>query len=359
MRSNHSDHRNAQLVRILRILRDLHTLGGADVYELAERTGVSTKTVRRDLAAIQSAGLPLVEATDGRRKKWRIAYSDAMARPAERIHTGHYLALRLAMEARGPARTGPATFAALEDLADRIDRSLEDADRQRLRAIESAFLSMDKFAYDKAPAEVFEPLIDAIADRRICQVRYQSAHAKQPKQYNVLPLRLFVHDAAPYLLATSPRHGSTITLNLQRLVSVHPTKRRGSPPDDFDPQAWASAAFGIYTSGPEVDFKLKFHRNVAQYIRERVWHPTQKLRKTRGGHVVLTFRCVDSYEVTSWVASWRESVTVIEPKVLRDRLADLGTWFLETYNRPPSRKRRDSAESGAHRPSSPIGSMLR
>ena len=46
----------------------------------------------------------------------------------------------------------------------------------------------------------------------------------------------------------------------------------------------------------------------------------------------LTFRCVDSYEVTSWVASWRESVKVLEPESLREKLAEFGEWLVETYD---------------------------
>ena len=50
--------RNDQVVRVLRLLHDLERVGGCDVYELAERYGTTTRTVRRDLDAVAEAGIP-------------------------------------------------------------------------------------------------------------------------------------------------------------------------------------------------------------------------------------------------------------------------------------------------------------
>jgi predicted DNA-binding transcriptional regulator YafY len=75
-------------------------------------------------------------------------------------------------------------------------------------------------------------------------------------------------------------------------------------------------------------------------IRERVWHSTQALRDLRSGGLELTFRCAASYEVTAWVASWRQGVEVVEPPALREELAGYGAWLQGTYA-APKRKRRD------------------
>src|SRR5437660_56054 len=56
-----SSSRNEQVNRILAIVRDLHRTGGMDIYEIAEKYGTVTRTVRRDLECIQSIGIPLVE----------------------------------------------------------------------------------------------------------------------------------------------------------------------------------------------------------------------------------------------------------------------------------------------------------
>jgi hypothetical protein len=76
---------------------------------------------------------------------------------------------------------------------------------------------------------------------------------------------------------------------------------------------------------------LRFRREVAPYIREREWHPSQELRALRGGGVELTFTCGEYFEVTSWVASWRHYVEVLKPDSLVAELAELGRWLVSEY----------------------------
>src|SRR5256885_14817717 len=60
--------RNAEVIRQWSILRDLESSRRLTIDDLAERTGVTTRTIRRDLEALQSAGFPLFdEQIDGKR----------------------------------------------------------------------------------------------------------------------------------------------------------------------------------------------------------------------------------------------------------------------------------------------------
>ena len=54
--------RNGQLVRELLILRTLEEARiGCTLSDLARQTGVTTRTIRRDLEALEEAGIPLVD----------------------------------------------------------------------------------------------------------------------------------------------------------------------------------------------------------------------------------------------------------------------------------------------------------
>ena len=72
--------------------------------ELAERHGTNVRTIRRDLEGLEAVGLPIVEEPgDGKKKRWRVAYKDKLARLADLLEVTHYLALRVA---RGEALWG-------------------------------------------------------------------------------------------------------------------------------------------------------------------------------------------------------------------------------------------------------------
>src|SRR3954468_21529410 len=62
--------RNAEVIRQWSILRELESSRRATIDELAARTGVSTRTIRRDLEALQAAGLPLVDEVHDGKKYW-------------------------------------------------------------------------------------------------------------------------------------------------------------------------------------------------------------------------------------------------------------------------------------------------
>src|SRR5215203_6548360 len=60
--------RNAEVIRQWTILRDLEASRRLTIDDLAGRTGVTTRTIRRDLEALQASGFPLFdEQIDGKR----------------------------------------------------------------------------------------------------------------------------------------------------------------------------------------------------------------------------------------------------------------------------------------------------
>lgn len=78
--------RNEQLVRVLRLVSELLDRNGLDLYELAERHETTTRTIRRDLEALESVGVPLLRRLgDGGRVKWSIDAEQLRARGLEAL----------------------------------------------------------------------------------------------------------------------------------------------------------------------------------------------------------------------------------------------------------------------------------
>lgn len=334
--------RNAQLERVLRIIRDVSRLDGTDVYELAEKYGAAVRTIRRDLEALERLGLPLARdaAPDGKKVRYRLdAREDRLGGVASLLDANHYLALKVAMSDAGAVARETGMFGTLEDLAGKIEQAVGPKGRGQLEAIERCFLSWDKHAYRKTPREHLWPLVRAIEARRVCRLRYRAAcRAGEEREYSVLPLRLFVHDRAVYLLCKFAGRREVGTLNLHRLVSVEVTDDVADVPAGFDAEKWAESSFTLFPGGRMTTYVLRFAPEVAPYIRERVWHPSQRLRELRGGGVELRFRCGESWEVTSWVASWREWVEVAQPECLAQELRSLGALYHSRYR--PNRRLR-------------------
>jgi predicted DNA-binding transcriptional regulator YafY len=324
--------RNVQLIRTFSIIRDLDRQDGIDLYELATRYGTNVRTIRRDLEGLQAVGLPVVEVdepADGKKKRWRIAYKDKLTKLASLLEVTHYLALRVAMDGVGKKSN---LFTALEDLSDKIEALLGRAERKQLRDIVEAFHSYEKHAYKEAAPDVFWPLISAIAGRRVCKVVYRAARVDaKDKELRLVPLKIFAHDQSTYVHAWLPKHHDVIVLNLHRLQTLQVLDERGEVPAGYTADKLETSAFGVFVGKHEVTYKLRFSAEIAPYIRERSWHPSERLRELGDGRVELSFTCGESYEVTRWVAGWREHVEVLEPASLRAELGALGRYLVERY----------------------------
>lgn len=324
--------RNEQVVRILRILHQLDRLGGRSLYELAEENGTTTRTIRRDLDAIQEAGIPLVGDTgDDSKKRWRLD-GEANTRMTALLEASHFLALRIAMDESTFVKRNASLFSVLEDLATRIEKAIGLRGRKQLSELDQCFFSWEKFAWRDAPPDVVWPLVNAITKRHACVVTYRApSSGNKDKNYRVLPLRLIVNNGALYLHAWQAHFKTVLLLNLQRLKKLEVLEETEPLPPDYDPQRLENSAFGVFIGKTTENFVLHFDAFARPYIEERTWHPTEHREPQPDGGLLLRFQCTASYEVTNWVASWREHVRVVEPKKLRDELQGYAKFLTTAY----------------------------
>jgi proteasome accessory factor B len=88
----------------------------------------------------------------------------------------------------------------------------------------------------------------------------------------------------------------------------------------FDPKAFFKDAFGISQADKPWKVRLLFAREVATYIRERVWHTSQQLRQRRDGALEFRLQTSTRKELTRWILSWMPHVKVLTPVELRERV---------------------------------------
>jgi predicted DNA-binding transcriptional regulator YafY len=316
--------RNQEVIRQWKVLHALESSRhGVTIDALADELDVTTRTIRRDLAALQEAGFPLYdERDDDGRAHWRLD-----GQVLKGLETGFTLAelcalylSRNLLEAVGGTpfqRDLTLAFARLEKMLSPRMRQFLD----RLPQVLVAKPGPRTRAAGSSP-DIVGRLLEATLHYRVARMKYHSVSSARMKDYLIHPYRLAFAQGGLYLLAYVPEYKDVRTFAADRIASVSLEKQTFTPsraiPDDV-----FGNSFGVNT-GPPSHVEIAFDKRVTPYVRTRVWHPSQTLRDSNDGGVVMTLEVCNDLSLRSWILGWGASARVLAPAALAaDIRADL------------------------------------
>ena len=316
--------RNQEVIRQWRLLHALESSRhGATIAALADDLSVTTRTIRRDLAALQEAGFPLFdEHDDDGRSRWRLE-----GQVLKGLETGFtlrelcalYLSRNLLEAVAGTPfqRDLTLAFGRLEKLLSPRMRHFLD----RLPAVLSAKSGPRARGGDEA-ADVVGRLLEATLHYRVATMRYHSVSSGGIKDYTIHPSRLAFAQGGLYLLAYVPAYQGIRTFAVDRISSVSLEKETFTPKEPVGEDVFANS-LGVNT-GPAARVEIEFASRVAPYVRARVWHASQQVREGDAGGVVLTMNVCHDWALRSWILSWGPFARVVAPRSLaKDVESDL------------------------------------
>jgi proteasome accessory factor B len=316
--------RNQEVIRQWRLLHALESSRhGATIVALADDLGVTTRTIRRDLAALQEAGFPLFDDRDDEgRSRWRLE-----GQVLKGLETGFtlrelcalYLSRNLLEAVAGTPfqRDLTLAFGRLEKLLSPRMRQFLD----RLPAVLSAKPGPRARGGDES-ADVVGRLLEATLHYRVATMRYHSVSSGGVKDYSIHPYRLAFAQGGLYLLAYVPAYKGIRTFAVDRISAVSLEKETFTPKQPIGEDVFANS-LGVNT-GPAAKVEIEFASRVAPYVRARVWHASQHLREIDDGGVVLSMNVCHDWALRSWILSWGPFARVVTPRALaKDVESDL------------------------------------
>lgn len=301
---------------LLRILSARHY--GATVKEMAAETGVSEKTIRRDLELFVQVGFPLEElSTERGRKTWRL--DPARSQPGLSFAFDEAIALYLGRRLLDPL-AGTPFWEAAQRAFKKVRASLTPKALKYVESFGAVFHQTLVGSSDYSrKTEIVDQLMVGIEDRLAVFITYQSLRATEPVTYDIYPYGLVFHRGSLYLVGVAPDCGEIRHWKVNRIEDAEVTQVHFQRPADFDLVAHLSKSFGVYhADGPgEVSVRVRFSPQVARYVAESQWHHTQQLTPDRDGSIVAQFHLSDTEEIRHWIMSFGRHAEVIEPEELR------------------------------------------
>jgi predicted DNA-binding transcriptional regulator YafY len=316
--------RNQEVIRQWKVLHALESSRhGATIDGLAGELDVTTRTIRRDLAALQEAGFPLYdERDDDGRARWRLDGTVLKG-----LETGFTLAELCALYLSRNLLEAVAGTPFQRDLTNafaRLEKMLSPRMRQFLDRLPSVLVAKPgPHATGAASSpDVVGRLLEATLHFRVAAMRYHSVSSARVKDYLVHPYRLVFAQGGLYLLAYVPEYKDVRTFAVDRIAAVSLEKQTFTPRERIGSEVFANS-LGVNTGDPQ-RVEIEFESRVAPFVRARVWHPSQQVRDGADGRIVLSLDVCHDWALRNWILGWGPSARVVSPASLaRDIRADL------------------------------------
>lgn len=312
--------RGDQLSRQWKIIHTLiASTYGKTVADLADGVGCTRRTVYRDLEALQAGGFPITSEIRENRSYWRILNPDRQRVPLS-FSLPELMALYFGRDLLKTYR-GTVFYDAVESLLSKIKATLPppyldylDRFRNRLNAGPTPRKDYARLG------PTIAMLNQAIVEERKIRMTYFSMGRGKQSQRTVHPYGLRHVEETLYLIGYCDLRRAMRTFAVDRIRAVEVTEEGFELPDTVDLQAFLQDSFGIF-QGPPVTVEIRFLESVAGYIRERNWHPSQRLTEQIDGSLIFRARVAGIEEISHWVLRWGDGAQVLAPAALRRLVA--------------------------------------
>jgi len=120
-------------------------------------------------------------------------------------------------------------------------------------------------------------------------------------------------------------------------------------PEDFSLDDFIGSSFGVY-QGPPVLIKVWFHPEVAGYIKEKIWHESQKIDQQNDGSIIFEAQVAGTEEIRFWIMTWGSKAEVLEPESLREEIRAELEMMAKRYERTVVAEKRQPYGQSQDRP---------
>ncbi len=311
--------RYTEIVRQWNILRAIGSAADVTIGSLATEHSVSTRTIRRDLDALQTAGFPLYdEPSPGGPTRWRLS-----GQPLQKLtgtsFTFPELCAFYANRTRLGAIGGSPIDADLHSALQKVGRALSPHMKAYLDKLSGVLTCKPGPAPlgrtgASAHSAFVETLARATVEHRRVDMDYHSFASRRVKTYRIEPHRLTFAGGGLYLYAFVTAYKQMRTFALQRIRKLKVLEETFTPGEI--PEEPYVNSLGAYSGGRVQEVEILFLPRVAPYVEEREWHPSQQMTRNDDGSVVLRMRIAVDPPLRCWVLGFGHHARVLKPSSL-------------------------------------------
>lgn len=329
--------RNEQLIRQHKILQILERVRYGKTLDeirddLVDELGLKslhTRSVRRDLEALQAAGLDVDVHDSGRGRVWKLG---PRAKSTYRITASatELIALSLGRDLLYPL-AGTPFWIGIETFWNKIQEELPSSVTDHYEKYRQVLhvLGTPAKSYDKHDGMI-KTINRAILEHRVLEVNYRPV-GKPVSSRRLEPLAIVFYQSSLYIIAglpeseaqKKPSENRIRHWKLDRFEKVVALDDWFKPPADFDLNDHVSKSVGIFAGRNTKNFKIRISEYAAQWVIEDPWHPSQQVTQLKNGGIELKIQASHELEIIPRVLSLGAEAEIITPVSARKKIAEM------------------------------------
>jgi len=293
---------------------------------LANELEVSTKSIHRDLEFMRDR-FELPWEFDHSRKGY--FYTEKVnAFPTLQITEGELFALLVAEKALQQYR-GTTFEKPLVSAFRKMASSLPDTVSLNLAEWEQT-ISFRTTAEPILNLEIFDALAKAASQKHQLKLIYRKPGKKEAETRLIDPYHLANVNGEWFLFAYDHGRKAIRTFVPARVQSLEKTGQTFVRPQKFSMEKRLRDSFGVHSAEGQFDVVIRFNQTVADYIREKKWHDSQKLIELKNGSVELRLTLSSLAEIERWILGWGGDAIATQPRQLVQSIEKAAQKILES-----------------------------
>lgn len=326
--------RNEQLIRQHKILQILERYRFGRLLdelrdELVEELGLSslhTRTLRRDLEALQAAGIDVAQEVSQRGKVWKLGPG---VRGVHKISASasELIALSISRDLLYPL-AGTPFWIGIESFWNKMREQLPDAVWSHYEKYRQAIYvrGMPAKSYEQQHG-MLKTLHRAILEHRIVEIEYQPI-GKDNQRRQIEPYAVVFYQSSLYIIAADHSRDAEDPerirhWKLDRFRKATALDEWFRPDASFNLEEHLGASSGIFSSSKSRDYKVRISEKAAPWVLEDPWHPDQKAEREPDGSVVITLPAAHDLEIIPRVLALGPEAELLAPAASRRTLAEM------------------------------------
>ncbi len=309
--------KRSTLIRLYRLCQEIKRRSYPNVKDLMQLLEVSHRTIDRYIEFLRDDfGAPI----EFDRKRSGYFFREKWSFPFPEFTEGEVLSLFLLINIIKQFNNTPLERS-LKNLQKKLEKLFPAPLRltpKNLEMILSPFISVIKPKVEIG--QVFETIFEAIQRKRRIQITYTSFSSREKTIRIVEPYHIYNFEGVWYFCGFCLFRKEVRDFALDRIESIILLSEKFTIPSNFNPQEYLATAFRMFR-GETIDITILFDAYQAKWIRERIWHPSQKIRNLENGELIFEVRA-NPEEIKRWVLGYGSHAEILKPFPFREEVKE-------------------------------------